>query len=74
MVGQSSHLPLKTNTAGVIPPIFASSLLIFPATVLTFINVPFLRNASDLLFDNIIIYNANIRWVDNIFRLISILL
>jgi preprotein translocase subunit SecY len=55
--GQSSHLPLKTNTAGVIPPIFASSLLIFPATVLTFINVPFLRDMSDLLFRNIIIYN-----------------
>ncbi len=56
--GQSSHLPLKTNTAGVIPPIFASSLLIFPATILTFVNVPFLRDTSDLLFDNVIIYNA----------------
>lgn len=55
--GQSSHLPLKTNTAGVIPPIFASSLLIFPATILTFINVPFLRNMSDLLFQNVIVYN-----------------
>lgn len=55
--GQSSHLPLKTNTAGVIPPIFASSLLIFPATILTFINVPFLRNLSDLLFQNLIVYN-----------------
>jgi len=55
--GQSSHLPLKTNTAGVIPPIFASSLLIFPATVLTFINVPFLRDMSDLLFQNVIVYN-----------------
>ena len=31
--GQSSHLPLKINTAGVIPPIFASSLLMFPATI-----------------------------------------
>ena len=34
--GQSSHLPLKVNTSGVIPPIFASSLLVFPATVATF--------------------------------------
>jgi preprotein translocase subunit SecY len=34
--GQSTHLPLKVNTAGVIPPIFASSLLIFPATVAEF--------------------------------------
>ena len=55
--GQSSHLPLKTNTAGVIPPIFASSLLIFPATILTFVTVPFLRDLSDLLFENIIVYN-----------------
>ncbi|NYZ14007.1 preprotein translocase subunit SecY [Azospirillum sp. RWY-5-1] len=31
--GESSHLPLKLNTAGVIPPIFASSLLLLPATV-----------------------------------------
>ncbi len=31
--GQSSHLPLKVNTSGVIPPIFASSLLLFPATL-----------------------------------------
>jgi preprotein translocase subunit SecY len=34
--GQSSHLPLKLNTAGVIPPIFASSLLLLPATVASF--------------------------------------
>ena len=30
--GQSSHLPLKLNTSGVIPPIFASSLLLLPTT------------------------------------------
>src|SRR5204862_7542662 len=30
--GQSSHLPLKLNMAGVIPPIFASSIILFPAT------------------------------------------
>ena len=34
--GDSSHLPLKLNTAGVIPPIFASSLLLLPATVTGF--------------------------------------
>ena len=34
--GDSSHLPLKVNTAGVIPPIFASSLLLMPATVAGF--------------------------------------
>ena len=34
--GESSHLPLKVNTAGVIPPIFASSLLLLPITAATF--------------------------------------
>jgi preprotein translocase subunit SecY len=34
--GQSSHLPFKLNMAGVIPPIFASSLLLFPATIASF--------------------------------------
>ena len=34
--GESSHLPLKLNTAGVIPPIFASSLLLLPITVANF--------------------------------------
>jgi preprotein translocase subunit SecY len=38
--GQSTHLPLKVNTAGVIPPIFASSLMIFPATIGQFLDVP----------------------------------
>ncbi|ABQ60952.1 preprotein translocase, SecY subunit [Brucella ovis IntaBari-2006-46-332] len=36
--GDTSHLPLKFNTAGVIPPIFASSLLLLPATVAGFAN------------------------------------
>jgi len=35
--GQSTHLPLKVNMAGVIPPIFASSILLFPATLATWI-------------------------------------
>ncbi|MEP9356582.1 preprotein translocase subunit SecY [Xanthobacter sp. KR7-65] len=34
--GQSSHLPLKLNTSGVIPPIFASSLLLIPTTIASF--------------------------------------
>jgi preprotein translocase subunit SecY len=34
--GESSHLPLKINTSGVIPPIFASSLLLLPASIATF--------------------------------------
>ncbi len=56
--GQTSHLPLKTNPAGVIPPIFASSLLIFPATILAFIDIPVLRNISEAMFSNVIFYNA----------------
>jgi len=36
MGGETSHLPLKVNTAGVIPPIFASSLLLLPITVIQF--------------------------------------
>ncbi len=44
--GDSSHLPLKLNTAGVIPPIFASSLLLLPATVTGFSTQP---GQSDLL-------------------------
>ena len=36
--GDTSHLPLKLNTAGVIPPIFASSLLLLPATIAGFSN------------------------------------
>jgi preprotein translocase subunit SecY len=45
--GQTSHLPLKINTSGVIPPIFASSILVFPATLATF--VPALKQYSALL-------------------------
>ena len=35
--GQTSHLPFKINMSGVIPPIFASSLILFPATILNFV-------------------------------------
>lgn len=37
--GEASHLPLKINTSGVIPPIFASSLLLFPLTLASFTNI-----------------------------------
>lgn len=47
--GQSTHLPLKVNTAGVIPPIFASSLIIFPATIAQFLHVPFLTAMTSWL-------------------------
>ncbi|MGE5190772.1 MAG: preprotein translocase subunit SecY [Gemmatimonadota bacterium] len=47
--GQSTHLPLKVNTAGVIPPIFASSILLFPATLANFIKHPVTKTISDAL-------------------------
>ena len=51
--GQSSHLPLKLNMAGVIPPIFASSIILFPATLAGFFGsgegMSWLKDASDML-------------------------
>lgn len=44
--GQTTHIPLKLNTAGVIPPIFASSLLAFPATIAGFIQVPWVNSIA----------------------------
>jgi preprotein translocase subunit SecY len=55
--GQSSHLPLKINTAGVIPPIFASSILLFPATVTNFIDHPLAHAISQLLAPGTWLYN-----------------
>ena len=45
--GQSTHLPLKVNTSGVIPPIFASSLLMFPATVASLARVDWIKRAME---------------------------
>ncbi len=42
--GQSTHIPLKINTAGVIPPIFASSIIAFPATIAGFIQVDWVQS------------------------------
>jgi len=47
--GQSTHLPLKINTSGVIPPIFASSIMMFPATVASFITIPWMQTLIDSL-------------------------
>ncbi|BDV44247.1 protein translocase subunit SecY [Geotalea uraniireducens] len=55
--GQTSHLPLKVNMAGVIPPIFASSIIMFPATVANFINVPWVQRAAKSLTPGNWIYN-----------------
>ncbi len=55
--GQTSHLPLKINPTGVIPPIFASSILIFPATIAQFIEHPYARYVSDMLVPGTAIYD-----------------
>ncbi len=47
--GQSTHIPLRVNTAGVIPVIFASSLILFPATLTSFIPHPWMRAISEAL-------------------------
>jgi preprotein translocase subunit SecY len=44
--GQSTHLPLKINTSGVIPPIFASSIIMFPATIGSFVKVEWIQSAT----------------------------
>ncbi len=52
MQGQSTHLPLKINLAGVIPPIFASSIILFPATVIGWLahgKLSFLSGIGDSL-------------------------
>lgn len=47
--GQTSHLPLKINTSGVIPPIFASSIIMFPATLASFIDFPVMKTVAEAL-------------------------
>ncbi len=55
--GQSTHLPLKLNTSGVIPPIFASSLIMFPATLASFFNeTPFMQTVARSLAPGSVVY------------------
>jgi preprotein translocase subunit SecY len=44
--GQTTHIPLKVNQAGVIPIIFASSVLMFPATIAQFIDIPWVQTVA----------------------------
>ncbi len=55
--GQTSYLPLKINTPGVIPPIFAMSILLFPATIANFIKVPIFERISGYLNPSGLPYN-----------------
>ena len=54
--GQSSHLPLKINIAGVIPPIFASSIMMFPATIGGFIQVEWVQKVSAAMSPGTVYY------------------
>jgi len=54
--GQSSHLPLKLNISGVIPPIFASSIMMFPATIGSFIKIDWVQQVSAMLSPGTVYY------------------
>lgn len=54
--GQSTHLPLKINTSGVIPPIFASSIMMFPATIASFIKIEWMQDVAKALTPGGVIY------------------
>lgn len=54
--GQNTHLPLKVNTSGVIPPIFASSLIMFPATFATFVQAGWLQKITAQLQPGALLY------------------
>lgn len=54
--GQSTHLPLKVNTSGVIPPIFASSIIMFPATIAGFAGIPWIQGIAKQLTPGTILY------------------
>lgn len=56
--GQSTHLPLKINMSGVIPPIFASSLLLFPQTIAQVIDLEVIRSMRDLLTPGTWLYDT----------------
>ena len=56
--GQSTHLPLKVNTSGVIPPIFASSILMFPSQIASFVNNSYARALADALHPGAWGYNV----------------
>jgi len=54
--GQTSHLPLKINVSGVIPPIFASSIMMFPATIGSFIKIDWVQRASAAMSPGTVYY------------------
>lgn len=55
--GQTSHLPLKVNMSGVIPPIFASSIIMFPATVANLVDVTWVQTLAAMMTPDHWLYN-----------------
>jgi|UniRef100_A0A7C3UQM8 preprotein translocase subunit SecY len=55
--GQTTYIPLRINTAGVIPIIFAQSLIVFPSTFATFFKAPFLTQIQQILSPGGWLYN-----------------
>jgi len=55
--GQSTHIPLRVVTAGVIPIIFAQSLIVFPSTFATFLKIPILERVQQILSPGGWLYN-----------------
>lgn len=56
--GQSTHIPLRINTAGVIPVIFASSIIAFPATLAQFVNKPWMQVIAENLSSGHMLYTV----------------
>jgi len=56
--GQSTHIPFKVNQAGVMPVIFASSVLLFPATIAQFITKPWAQSIANALNPDTVLYNV----------------
>ena len=56
--GQTSHLPLKINMSGVIPPIFASSIIMFPATIANLVEVPWVQTIAAMMTPDRLLYNV----------------
>lgn len=56
--GQNTFLPLKVNVSGVIPPIFASSLLMFPATFAAFSNLKWMQDFTQMIQPGSMLYEV----------------
>jgi len=56
--GQKSHLPLKVNMSGVIPPIFASSIIMFPATIANLVEIEWVQAFAAMMTPTHLLYNV----------------